>query len=163
MKKLPLKNSTMKEILSVRVRSFSSTRSFSLLSNSPEAIFSFLFFRLNLSFIFFGLDWLRSGLFVWVWSRRFVRARTGCLGLFGFGLVAIWFVRVGGVHTGCLALFGFRLGTFWFVCVGGVRTGCLGLFGFGLVAFWFVRVGGVRTCYFTDLVLSSFPSLSNSL
>ena len=61
----------MKEI-SVRVRSFSSTRSFSLLSNSPEAIFSFLFFRLNLFFIFFGLDWLRSGLFEWV----------------GFGLVA---------------------------------------------------------------------------
>ena len=78
MKKLPLENSTMKEI-SVRVRSFSSTRSFSFLSNSPEEIFSFLFFRLNLFFIFFGLDWLHSGLFVWVWSRRFVRVQTGCV------------------------------------------------------------------------------------
>ena len=70
---------------------------------------------------------------------------------------------MGGVRTGCLGLFGFGLGAFWFVCVGGVRTGCLGLFGFGLVVFWFVRVGGVRTCYFTDLVLSSLPSMSNSL
>ena len=132
--KFPPENSTMKEI-SVRVRSLSSTRSFSLLSNSPEAIFSFLFFRLNLFFIFFRSDWLRSGFFAWVWSPRFVRVRTGCLGLFGFRLVTIWFLCVGGVCTGCLALFGFRLGALWFVCVGRVHTGCLGLFGFRLVVF----------------------------
>ena len=100
-----------------------------------------------------------------VWTGCVLVCLCGCgrVGLFGFRLVAFWFVCVGGVRTGCLGLFGFGLGAFWFVCVGGVRTGCLGLFGFGLVAFWFVRVGGVRTCYFTDLVLSSFPSLSNSL
>ena len=114
----------MKEI-SVRVRSFSSTRSFSLLSNSPEAIFSFLFFQLNLFFIFFGLDWLRSGLFVWVWSRRFVRVQTGCVLVCLCGWGSDWLPRFVRVRTRCVLVCLCGWGSYWLLRFVWVRTGCV--------------------------------------